>query len=46
MPYARLLKSFLDDPGPDRIEDELRTFLYRWLVPVIEDKLTSKEIPR
>ena len=44
----RLLKSFLDDPGPERSEDELRSFLYRWLIPVIDDKLqsasTSKEI--
>ncbi len=34
----RLLRSFLDDPGPERNEDELRTFLSRWLVPVIEEK--------
>lgn len=37
----RLLKSFLDDPGPERSEDELRTFLYRWLIPGIEEKLQS-----
>jgi len=43
----RLLKSFLDDPGPERSEDELRTFLYRWLIPVIEEKLqAAKEIFR
>lgn len=35
----RLLKSFLDDPGPERTEEELRTYLYRWLIPVIEAKL-------
>ena len=37
----RLLKSFLDDPGPTRSEEELRQFLYRWLIPVIEEKLQS-----
>jgi AcrR family transcriptional regulator len=37
----RLLKSFLDDPGPERSENELRRFLYRWLIPVIEEKLQS-----
>ena len=37
----RLLKSFLEDPGPTRSEKELRTFLYRWLIPVIEEKLES-----
>lgn len=37
----RLLKSFLDDPGPERSEDELRRFLYRWLIPVIDEKLQS-----
>jgi AcrR family transcriptional regulator len=35
----RLLNSFLADPGPRRSEDELRKFLFRWLVPVIEEKL-------
>ncbi|MFT5442561.1 MAG: AcrR family transcriptional regulator [Myxococcota bacterium] len=34
----RLLKSFLDDPGPERTEEELRAYLCRWLVPVIEAK--------
>jgi len=38
----RLLKSFLDDPGPERGEEELRSFLYRWLIPVIEDKLGTR----
>ncbi len=37
----RLLKSFLDDPGPKRSEKDLRQFLYRWLIPVIEEKLQS-----
>jgi AcrR family transcriptional regulator len=37
----RLLKSFLDDAGPTRSEQELRRFLYRWLMPVIEEKLQS-----
>ena len=37
----RLLKSFLDDPGPERSEEDLRQFLYRWLIPVIEEKLQS-----
>ncbi len=32
---VRLMKSFLDDPGPERSEEELRIFLSRWLVPVI-----------
>ena len=37
----RLLKSFLDDPGPKRSEKDLRQYLYRWLIPVIEEKLKS-----
>ena len=37
----RLLKSFLDDPGPKRSEEDLRQFLYRWLIPVIVEKLQS-----
>lgn len=35
----RLLKSFLDDPGPARSEEELRAFFHRWLIPVLEEKL-------
>ena len=35
----RLLNSFLADPGPERSEDELRKFLFRWLVPLIEENL-------
>ena len=35
----RLLNSFLADPGPERSQDELRAFLFRWLVPLIEGKL-------
>ncbi len=35
----RLLHSFLSDPGESRTEGELRAFLYRWLVPMIEEKL-------
>ena len=39
----RLLKSFLDDPGPERSEDELRAFLYRWLIPIIDEKLEDRK---
>ena len=35
----RLLDSFLGDPGPERSEEELRAFLYRWFIPMIESKL-------
>lgn len=35
----RLLHSFLSDPGEPRSEAELRAFLYRWLVPLIDLKL-------
>jgi AcrR family transcriptional regulator len=35
----RLLHSFLADPGEVRTEAELRALLYRWLVPVIQEKL-------
>ncbi|MBW2421469.1 MAG: TetR/AcrR family transcriptional regulator [Deltaproteobacteria bacterium] len=38
---VRLMRSFLDDPGPERSEEELRIYLSRWLVPVIEEKLQS-----
>ena len=31
----RLLKSFLDDPGPERDVPELRRYLSRWLVPML-----------
>jgi AcrR family transcriptional regulator len=34
----RLLKSFIADTGPERSQDELRTFLFSWLVPLIEEK--------
>lgn len=37
----RLLKSFLDDPGPPRSEGALRRLLERWLAPAIEEKLQS-----
>jgi AcrR family transcriptional regulator len=37
----RMLHSFLSDPGEARTEDELRAFLYRWLVPMIEEKLNG-----
>jgi hypothetical protein len=32
---------FLADPGPgpERSQAELRTFLFRWLVPLIDEKL-------
>jgi len=35
----RLLNSFLADGGPERSQDELRAFLFRWLVPPIDEKL-------
>ena len=35
----RLLHSFLSDPGEARTGDELRAFLYRWLVPMIDQAL-------
>jgi hypothetical protein len=35
------LNSFLADPGPERSQDELRTFLFRWLVPLVEEKLRA-----
>lgn len=37
----RLLKSFLDDPGPTPSEDQSRRLLSRWWVQVIEEKLES-----
>lgn len=37
----RLLNSFLADPGPERSQAELRTFLFRWLVPLVEEKLRA-----
>lgn len=37
----RLLTSFLSESGPARSEEELRTFLFRWLVPLIEPKLRA-----
>jgi AcrR family transcriptional regulator len=37
----RLLNSFLADRGPERSQDELRAFLFRWLVPLIEEKLQA-----
>ena len=37
----RLLNSFLADHGPERSQDELRAFLFRWLVPLIEEKLRT-----
>jgi AcrR family transcriptional regulator len=37
----RLLKSFLADPGPERSEEALRAFLYRWLIPIIDEKLQA-----
>jgi len=35
----RLLQSFLTDPGVARTERELRAFLQRWLVPIIDARL-------
>ena len=37
----RLLNSFLADHGPERSQDELRTVLFRWLVPLVEEKLRA-----
>ena len=37
----RLLNSLLADHGPERSQDELRAFLFRWLVPLIEEKLRA-----
>lgn len=34
----RLLKSFLDDPGPERRVDELRQTLSRWLTPMLRPR--------
>ena len=34
----RLLKSFLDDPGPQRDVDELRGYLSRWLTPMLTQR--------
>ena len=34
----RTLKSFLDDPGPERDVAELRLFLSRWLVPMLRPR--------
>ena len=42
----RLLHSFLSDPGESRTEDALRVFLYRWLVPMIEQKLGGSGVSR
>jgi AcrR family transcriptional regulator len=38
---VRLLKSFVDDPGPTRTEAELRRFLSDWLVPIVERKIDA-----
>ena len=34
----RLLKSFLDDPGPERDVAELRRYLSRWLIPMLRPR--------
>lgn len=34
----RLLKSFLDDPGPERDVTELRLYLSRWLEPMLRPR--------
>ena len=34
----RLLKSFLDDPGPERDIAELRRYLSRWLIPMLRPR--------
>lgn len=38
---VRLMKSFLDEPGPERSEEALRAVCAQWLVPIIEAKLRS-----
>jgi hypothetical protein len=35
----RLLKSFLDDPGPERDVAELRRYLSGWLAPMLRPHL-------
>lgn len=35
----RLVKSFLDDPGPERDIAALRRYLSRWLVPMLTSRL-------
>lgn len=42
---VRLMRSFLDDPGPERSEKALRGALSRWLVPIIEDKRRPRPSP-
>jgi hypothetical protein len=37
--------NLLADRGPERSQDELRTFLVRWLVPLIEEKLQASAPP-
>ncbi len=37
----RLLQSFLTNPGEPRSERELRAFLQRWPIPMIESRLTA-----
>ena len=37
----RLLKSFIDDPGPHRDVSELRQFCSRWLVPMLRARFDS-----
>lgn len=39
----RLLHSFLADPGEPRSERQLRAYLYRWLVPMIEARLAAAD---
>jgi AcrR family transcriptional regulator len=40
---VRLLHSFLADPGLERSEEELRAFLHRWLVPMVEARLSAAD---
>ncbi len=42
---VRLLRSFLEDSGPPRTEDALRTYLSGWLVPAIEQRLGGPTEP-
>ena len=42
----RLLKSFLDDPGPERDAAELRRYLWQWLSPLLRPRYLSTPAPR
>ena len=33
-----MMKSFLDDPGPERSRAELRRFAARWIGPIVRER--------